>query len=212
MSKRKTAVYIRVSSEGQRFDSQKRELTAFCEARGWTVSFYADKLSGKLTTRTELERLLSDIRSGRKIERVVCYKLDRLGRSLAHLAMIVEELTKARIPLICASQGIDTSEDSSSGRLQLHVFMAIAEFERGLIRERVKSGLAAARARGVVFGRPRTLDVHRAKAVAMHDRGASLRDIAKECGIGVSSAHSILRIALTKAVRKRQNGQSVRKP
>ena len=82
------------------------------------------------------------------------FKLDRLGRSLPHLALILDELQRHAVALIATSQGIDTSvAPTPVGRLQLGVLMAVAEFEREIIRERINAGLAAARARGVKLGR-----------------------------------------------------------
>jgi DNA invertase Pin-like site-specific DNA recombinase len=93
----------------------------------------------------------------KKVDVIVCYKLDRLGRSLPHLAQIISELDQHNISLVATSQGIDTNHDSPAGRLQMHVLIAVAEFERSLIVERVRAGQAAARAKGVKFGRTATL-------------------------------------------------------
>ena len=82
---------------------------------------------------------MQDMRAG-QIERLVCFKLDRLGRSLTHLALILDEMNRLKVPLICIAQGIDTSTDNPAGRLQLGVLMAVAEFERGIIKERVNAG------------------------------------------------------------------------
>jgi DNA invertase Pin-like site-specific DNA recombinase len=155
---RATAIYVRVSTNGQKTDSQKKELLTLCRQRGWKkVALYEDKLSGVATTRPALEKLMQDMRAG-QIERLVCFKLDRLGRSLTHLALILDEMNRLKVPLIASSQGIDTSTDNPAGRLQLGVLMAVAEFERGIIKERVNAGLKAAKARGVKLGRPATLD------------------------------------------------------
>jgi len=88
-----------------------------------------EKESGAETSRPELDRLMANLRAGR-IERVVCFKLDRLGRSLTHLALVLDEMNRLRVPLVCTSQGIDTSDDNPAGKLQLGVLMAVAEFER----------------------------------------------------------------------------------
>lgn len=86
------AVYMRVSTADQKLDSQEKELHRYCQMRGWKkTTVYSDKMSGAATTRPALERLLQDMRAG-KIERLVCYKLDRVGRSLTHLALIVDEM------------------------------------------------------------------------------------------------------------------------
>ena len=121
-----TALYLRVSTLDQRLDSQEDELKAYCRLRGWKdVKFYRDKICGAASSRPSLNELLLDARSG-KVERVVCYKLDRLGRSLTHLALILDELNRLNIPLICTSQGIDTSYQNPAGKLQLAVLMAVA--------------------------------------------------------------------------------------
>ena len=92
-----------------------------------------------------------------KVDAVACFKLDRLGRSLPHLAQLIGELDRHSVAIVATSQGIDTSHDSPAGRLQMHVLMAVAEFERTLIVERVRAGQAIAKAKGVKFGRPSTL-------------------------------------------------------
>jgi DNA invertase Pin-like site-specific DNA recombinase len=144
-----TALCMRVSTTDQRLDSQERELRRYCQIRGWKrTTRYADQKPRAFCTRPALDQLIQDIRDG-KIERLVCYKLDRVGRSLTHLALIIDEMGRLNVPLICTSQGIDTSKDSPCGKFQLAVPMAVAEFERGIIRERVTAGLAAARERGV---------------------------------------------------------------
>ncbi len=126
----KTAIYSRVSTDRQSHDSQLIELREYCRRRGWfyPVEFTDVHSDGNGCTRAGLDDMMSQARSGR-VDVVVCFKLDRLGRSLAHLAQIVGELTTHRVALICVSQGIDTSNDNPAGRLQLGVLMAVAEFE-----------------------------------------------------------------------------------
>ena len=190
-----TAVYIRVSTEAQRTDSQEQEVRRYCEQRGWAnVAFYVDRISGAKSSRPELDRLMHNMRAG-KIERLVVYKLDRLGRSLTHLALILDELNRLQIPLIASSQGIDTSADSPVGRLQLGVLMAVAEFERGIIKERVNAGLAAAKARGVQLGRPGTIKARAAQVSKLKAAGLGLRAIARELKMPPSSVHKALGLA-----------------
>jgi len=190
-----TALYVRVSTADQRQDSQLNELKNYCRMRKWKqLAVYEEKLSGSKTTRPHLDRMVSDVRAGR-IERVVCYKLDRLGRSVAHLALLMEELIRLHVPLIVTSQGIDTDEDNAAGRLQAHVIMAMAEFERSLIRERVRAGLAAARERGVKLGRKPTLfsrvkDVRRLRLA-----GLGIRAIGRRLGMPPSSVCKIWKLA-----------------
>jgi DNA invertase Pin-like site-specific DNA recombinase len=122
-----------------------------------------------------------------KIDVVACFKLDRLGRSLPHLGQIISELDHHNVALVATSQGIDTNHDSPAGRLQMHVLMAVAEFERTLIVERVRAGQAAARARGVKFGRPSTLYQHKEMVLELLKSGWRCRRIASEKGIPLGS-------------------------
>ena len=104
---------------------------------------------------------------------ILCFKLDRLGRSLPHLAQIVSELTAHRVALVCPSQGIDTSTLNPAGQLQLNILMAVAEFERAIIRERVTAGLRAAKANGVKLGRRETLSEHLPAVAELLKQGLS---------------------------------------
>ena len=186
------AIYTRVSTERQSHDSQLAELHDYCRRRGWTnVTEYRDVISGARFTRQGLDRLMADVR--RRLDVVVCSKLDRLGRSLPHLAQLVAELTAHGVALVCTSQGIDTSNDNPAGRLQLGVLMAVAEFEREIIRERVNAGLRAAKARGVRLGRPATNDVHSEAVRRLLAEGKGIRAIARALGVPVASVHKLAR-------------------
>jgi DNA invertase Pin-like site-specific DNA recombinase len=189
---RYTAIYARVSTEDQRSDSQECELAAYCSSRHWgSTQLFRDCISGMKNTRPELGRLMQEIRAGR-VERVVCFKLDRLGRSLTHLALILDELGRLGVPLICTSQGIDTSTDNPVGRLQLGVLMAVAEFERGLIRERTKAGLAAARARGTRLGRPPVPAGLLTRIAELREGGLGIRAIARAVKLPPSTVSAAL--------------------
>jgi DNA invertase Pin-like site-specific DNA recombinase len=126
----------------------------YCRVRGWQPPvILRDAASGGSSSRPGLEQMLAQVRAG-GVHQVVTYKLDRLGRSLTHLAIIVGELQMRNVALICTSQGIDTSKQNPVGQLQLGVLMAVAEFERALIKERTLAGLEVARKRGKKLGRP----------------------------------------------------------
>src|SRR5688572_10182265 len=113
-----TAIYVRDSTADQKTDSQLDELNAFCAARGWKQhAAFIETESGAKVSRPKLDQMIAEMRRGR-IHRVVCYKLDRLGRSLTHLALILDEMNRLGVSLICSSQGIDTSSDNPAGRLQ----------------------------------------------------------------------------------------------
>jgi len=115
-----------------------------------------------------------------KVDVVACFKLDRLGRSLPHLAQIIAEFDQHGTAVVATSQGIDRNCDSPAGRLQMHVLIPVAEFERSLIVERVRAGQAAARGKVVKFGRPATLDQHKELVKELLKSGWSCRRIARE--------------------------------
>ncbi len=187
MKMKKIAIYLRVSTGSQNTDSQVKAVKEYCKRRGWKdVQPYEDKISGARLTRPALDQMLKDVREG-GIDAVVVYKLDRLGRSLTQLAYFIQQLTNHGAALICTSQGIDTSESNPAGKLQMSVLMAVAEFEREIIQERVMDGLSAARAKGVKLGRPGKLAQHRKKVLALRKKGKSIRAIASELRLPVSS-------------------------
>jgi putative DNA-invertase from lambdoid prophage Rac len=149
----RAAVYARVSTFDQEPENQLLELRRYVEARGWTTAEeYVDRLSGAKDRRPGLDRLLHDAKR-RRFDVLVVWRLDRLGRSVRHLVNFISELSALGIGFASLSEGIDTN--TPSGRLQLHILSALAEFERERIRERVLSGLARARAQGTRLGRPR---------------------------------------------------------
>jgi DNA invertase Pin-like site-specific DNA recombinase len=143
------------------------------------------------SSREGLDRLMMAVRRG-NVDVVVCFKLDRLGRSLSHLAQLIEEFIVHKVSLVVPNQSIDTSGSNSAARLQLNILYAVAEFEREVIRERVNAGLAAARAKGVRLGRPPTPTTRKADVVRVRKEGRSGRAIAKELGIPSSSVFKLI--------------------
>lgn len=193
----RTAVYLRISTGkgAQKTDSQEYEIKRYCSARGWKdLELYTDKMSGGKVSRPELDRMVQDMRAG-KVARVVVYKLDRCGRSLTHLCILIDEMNQLGVPLICVSQGIDTSENNPCAKFQLDVLKAVCEFERNLIRERVNSGLAAARAKGVRLGRPSTLGERRYEVLKLREQGKGIREISRELKMPASSVFKVLKQA-----------------
>jgi DNA invertase Pin-like site-specific DNA recombinase len=186
----KIALYFRVSTEDQTNEPQRLELLEYCRRRGWTdVHEFHDKASGAKFSRIGLDLMMVQVRK-RKFDAVLCVKLDRLGRSLAHLAQLIGEIEAAGAAIICTSQGIDTSNDNPAGRLQMHVLMAVAEFERTLIAERTRAGLAAARERGSVLGRPKFVVTETELAIITEHQG-SIAKLAKKLGCSVGLAHKM---------------------
>ncbi|WP_309386078.1 recombinase family protein [Cerasicoccus frondis] len=192
MSKRRVAVYLRVSTGEQSVESQRRELMMYLARRGWAqFREFVDTCSGAKSSRQSLDELMTEVRAGR-VDVVVCYKLDRLGRSLTHLAQVFGELERSRVGLVVPSQGIDTSEDNPSARLQLHILSAVAEFERSIIRDRTRTGLANARAKGKLLGKPRAL-AKRQKLIDALERNpeAKLPELQKASGLSAGSCSQI---------------------
>lgn len=193
MNMNRVAVYCRVSSDRQTNENQKIELDAYAGRRGWTeLTYYIETVSGSKGSRPKLEELLRAARSG-KIDTVLCVKLDRLGRSLIHLATLLAEFERLKIALVCPGQNIDTTTDNPAAALQRHVLIAVAEFERGIIIERTKAGLERARLNGVKLGR-RPLDRGTQERVRQLRRaGHTLRDIADQTRISLGSVSKLCR-------------------
>ena len=195
MQTKRILIYGRVSTAEQRHDSQIAEVQSYC-ARRWgeaaNVTIITDTASGAKTSREGLDRMMQLVRR-EKIDVVACFKLDRLGRSLPHLAQLIGELDRHGVAIVATSQGIDTSHDSPAGRLQIHVLMAVAEFERTLIVERVRAGQAVAKAKGVKFGRPSILHVREPEVSALLRSGMSCRRVAIETRLPLGSVFRISR-------------------
>jgi len=150
----KLAIYTRVSTEGQSLEPQLMELRAAAKQRGLTVLHeITDVISGSKDSRTGLDRLLAMVEA-RQIDAIMAVKIDRIARSLSNFVRICALLTANRVALIIPGQGIDTSNANPCGELQLSILAAIAQFERSLIQERTRAGLAVARSNGKVLGRP----------------------------------------------------------
>jgi DNA invertase Pin-like site-specific DNA recombinase len=149
----KAAIYGRVSTTAQDTNLQMREVRQFVQRRGWQIAEeYIDKgISGSREKRPALDKLMSEAKR-RRFDAVVVYRYDRFARSLRHLVNALEEFRALGIEFVSIHEGVDTS--TPNGRLVFGIFASIAEFERELIRARVRSGLEAARARGIQLGRP----------------------------------------------------------
>lgn len=188
----KVALYTRVSTKKQDQGSQRAELLDFCQRRSLTiVGEYTDIASGSKTDRAGLEEVMRLVRKG-KIDAVMCFKLDRLGRSLAHLSHVLSELIAYNVALIIPSQGIDTSSSNPASRLQVNVLCAVAEFEKDIIRERVIAGLEVARLKGKRLGRPPCSPVVRVRVLKLKESGYSVRGIAALVGVSNGLVQNML--------------------
>lgn len=150
---------------------------------------YEDRVSGAKTDRPGLQEALAYLRKG---DTLVVWRLDRLGRSLKHLIETVNELEERGIGFQSLQESIDTT--TSSGRLIFHIFGALAEFERNLIRERTQAGLVAARARGRKGGRPRALDAKKTELLYdLYDsKKHTVKEICEVLGISRPTLYSYL--------------------
>ncbi|MDH6154945.1 DNA invertase Pin-like site-specific DNA recombinase [Polynucleobacter sphagniphilus] len=191
---KKVCLYCRVSTLNQTSENQLRELRVVAERMGYEIvsEFIDNGISGAKSRkdRPALDEMMK-MATQRKFEMVMCWSIDRLGRSLQHLVEILNELQSMKIDLFFMQQGMDTT--TPSGRMIFSVFGAIGEFERNLIRERVIAGQLRARASGVHIGRPTKMnDGMRSAIKAMHENGMSIRQIAKSCKVGVGTVYSVL--------------------
>jgi DNA invertase Pin-like site-specific DNA recombinase len=177
--------YARVSTHDQNLDLQKDALKqAGCE------KVIVDVASGKKEKRAGLDRARDQLRKG---DVLVVWRLDRLGRSLKHLIELMGELEREGIGFQSLQESINTT--TSGGKLVFHIFGALAEFERNLIRERTRAGLEAARARGRRGGRPKTLDAaQRALAVELYEqRKHTVDEICRTLGISKPTLYAYVR-------------------
>ena len=181
----KAAIYARVSTLDQEPENQLQELRCYVHARSWpaAVEYVDHGVSGAKDRRPALDRLIKDA-TRRRFDVLICWRLDRLGRSLKHLVTLLDELQALGVAFVSLGEGIDCT--TPAGRLQLHILASLAEFERERIAERVRAGLARARANGQRLGQ-KPLDIPTADL----DRTAhlSIRCAAAELGIPRSVLH-----------------------
>ena len=177
--------YCRVSTDDQSLDLQVDAL----EKAGCSV-IYQETASGKAAAgRPELQQALKALRVG---DTLAVWRLDRLGRSLSDLVQIVSELEQRGIGFESLTEKIETT--SAGGKLIFHVFAALAEFERQVIRERTLAGLAAARARGRVGGRPAKLDAKAIREIEqlLKDPAAVVADVARRYGVSRTTLYRVI--------------------
>jgi DNA invertase Pin-like site-specific DNA recombinase len=189
---KRVAVYARVSTNsGQNPEMQLQEVRQYCTRREMTiVREYVDKgISGARERRRALDQLLVDCQR-RAVDCVVVYRYDRFARSLRQLVNALEEFRSLGIDFISLHEGVDTS--TPNGRLVFGIFASIAEFERELIRDRVRSGLALAKSNGRRLGRPRVV-VERLQIASLRKEGRSWAEICRALGVSKGTAQRAVR-------------------
>lgn len=196
-------IYARVSTTDQDCSQQLRDLRDYAKARRWQVQGeYVDQaVSGTKDSRPAMNRLMDAARR-RAIDALVCWKIDRWGRSMPHFVSSVQELRSLGVRFVAVTQGIDTDESNPTARLMLNLLAAFAEFERELIVERTRAGLQRARREGTrsgkSIGRPKLI-VDRERIRTLNKAGHTTREIGEKLNI---SAASVCRILNSKATAK----------
>jgi DNA invertase Pin-like site-specific DNA recombinase len=210
---KRVALYLRVSTADQTTANQRRELQAVAKRHGWAVVrvFEDAGISGAKgrDERPALDALLNAV-ARREVDMVAAWSVDRLGRSLTDLLDLLRELHAKGVDLFLHQQGLDTS--TPGGRAMFQMMGVFAEFERAMIRERVMSGLARAKAQGTSLGRRRleASDAPKAKAIrAALAEKKGIRSIARELQTGVGT---VLRIKAGLAERMRAGGRRASEP
>ena len=179
--------YARVSTEDQNADLQIDAL----EKVGCDKVFVDKGINGARRVRPQLEKALGALREG---DQLVVWRLDRLGRSLAHLIEIVSGLGDRGVDFRSLTENIDTS--SAGGELLFHILGALAQFERSLISERTKAGMASAKSRGIHVGRPRAMSKERVEhARQLIDGGKTQRHVARILKVSPSTLYRALNVA-----------------
>lgn len=182
----KVAIYARVSTVKQDYAMQVSELMEFADRSKWEVVEYAERASGKaLSKRPVLEQLMADA-ALKKFDAVMVWKLDRFGRSLSHLIGNIKLLDTYGIRFMCPTMGIDTDRRSPMGTFIIQLFGALAEFERELIVERVRAGVAEAKRQGKHCGRPKLI-FRRDEAIRLRGKGLGWGSIARSLGVSPAS-------------------------
>ena len=186
----KVGIYVRVSTLQQTTENQLLELYEICERNDWSVvEEYNETVSGTkgVSDRSELNRMLQDAQR-KKFEKVVIWSVDRLGRSMKHLVMVLSQLKDLDVDIYSYKQGIDTS--TTMGSSFFHMVGIFAELENNMRSERQKIGIKRALKDGIKFGRKDVIDEDKEYQIyQLRSKGKSIRSIAKEVGISVGRTH-----------------------
>lgn len=186
--RKRAGLYLRVSTDEQDHALQLDELRQVAVQRGYAIVEYIDTGSGSGKHLPQRDKLMADAQRG-KLDLVLVWRLDRFARSTRDLLGALESFNEWGVQFVSLREGIDTS--TPTGKLVFTVVAALAEFERELIRERVRAGMSAAKRRGVQIGRkPIGLDIEHARS--LRKSGMSYRNAARVLGVSIGKLHSAL--------------------
>jgi DNA invertase Pin-like site-specific DNA recombinase len=190
---KRVAIYLRVSTSKQDTDNQRRELEAVAKRSGWQVVrvFEDAGISGAKgrDKRPGLDAMLKAV-NAKEFDMVCAWSVDRLGRSLTDLLGILQQLHDKRVDLFLHQQGLDTS--TTAGKAMFQMLGVFAEFERGIIRERVNAGLARAREKGTTLGRPQVKAKVEERIRELRAEGMGQLKIGRTIGVGTSVVQRVL--------------------
>jgi DNA invertase Pin-like site-specific DNA recombinase len=190
---KRVAIYLRVSTSKQETSNQRRELEAVASRSGWqVVKIYEDAgISGAKgrDKRAGLDAMLKAV-NAKEFDMVAAWSVDRLGRSLTDLLGILQGLHDKGVDLFLHQQGLDTS--TTAGNAMFQMLGVFAEFERGIIRERVNAGLARAKANGIKLGRRRVKPSIEQRIQELRKGGMGILKIGREVGVGTSVVQRVL--------------------
>jgi DNA invertase Pin-like site-specific DNA recombinase len=193
-----TAIYLRVSStNGQKFDSQRNDLDQWIKTNKLLkVKFYRDKFTGTTMDRPGMQKLMDDLHEG-KVQTIVCWRLDRLGRTAAGLTKLFDDLRKHKCNLISYKDNLDLS--TPGGRLNANIIASVAAYETEVRAERVKAGQAAAKAKGKRWGGSKK-GVRKGKVAAvenqiltLHREGFAVAKIARGLNVSVPTVYDVIK-------------------
>jgi len=187
----KAVIYARVSTKDQNTENQIKELKEVAKKSNWeVVEVYSDVKSGSKGrfSRAGLDAMLTSI-TKREVDRVLCWSVDRLGRSLTDLVQTMDTIKKAGANLYIHTQGLDTN--TITGRAMFQMVGVFAEFERSMIVERVNAGLAVAKAKGVKLGRPRVKERLKEQIRELVAEGKSVRMVSKKLKVSTGTVMNV---------------------
>ena len=191
---KRVAIYLRVSTSRQDTENQLRELSAVADRSGWEIwKVYEDAgISGAKgrDQRPGLEAMMKAV-NAREFDMVATWSVDRLGRSLTDLLGILQDLQEKGVDLFLHQQGLDTS--TTAGKAMFPMLGVFAEFERGIIRERVNAGLARARAKGTKLGRRPVEPSVEVQIRELRANGDGILKIGRKLGVGTSVVQRVVR-------------------